>query len=407
MKSQPSMVKITVLICLAEILGMAGFAAFPTLLPQFFSEWGISNTGAGWITGIYFAGYVVAVIILTSLTDRVAPRDIYLASTVISGLAIIGFAVFAEGFWTAMIFRTLAGVGLAGTYMPGLKMLSDFLHGPKKSRAIAFYTSSFGIGSSLSIVATGYLTDLSDWRTAFALLCLGSVAAFVLTVCLVPRIKSSELGSHIPSTHVLDLRPVLRCRQAMAFVLGYTIHNFELFAFRAWTVAFLIYAASIDTLTSLPLSIVAMAAIINLFGVPASILGNEFALKVGRHRWIFVIMVLSAVVAALTGLSVNWSLWWVIGFMCLYAITITADSSALTSGVVDAAPPGYLGATMAVHSSIGFTGSFLGPVVFGAVLDFSGEGLSPTSWTTAFIAIGAICMIGPLLMRMVDKPAAK
>jgi predicted MFS family arabinose efflux permease len=256
-------------------------------------------------------------------------------------------------------------------------------------------------------VATGYLTDLSDWRTAFALLSFGSVAAFVLTVSLVPRIKSGEMFAHTPSTHVLDLRPVLRCRKAMAFVLGYTIHNFELFAFRAWTVAFLIYAVSLDSQTGLPLSIVALAAIINLLGVPASILGNEFAMKIGRHRWIFSIMVFSAVVATLTGFAANWSLWLVIGFLCLYAATITADSSALTSGVVDAAPPGYLGATMAVHSSIGFTGAFLGPVVFGAVLDLSGEGLITASWTTAFMVVGAISLTGPLLMRWVDKPAVE
>ena len=121
------MIRITIIICLAETLGMTGFAAFPTLLPQFFGEWGISNTEAGWINGIYYAGYVFAVIILTSLTDRAAPRDIYLFSTAISAIACLGFAYLAEGFWTAMAFRTLGGIGLAGTYMPGLKMLSDFL----------------------------------------------------------------------------------------------------------------------------------------------------------------------------------------------------------------------------------------------------------------------------------------
>ena len=57
-------------------------------------------------------------------------------------------------FWSAFIFRIVAGIALAGTYMPGLKLLSDHLSqmtgGKDQSRAIAFYTSSFCIGTALS-----------------------------------------------------------------------------------------------------------------------------------------------------------------------------------------------------------------------------------------------------------------
>ena len=64
--------------CLAEILGMASFAMFPALMPGFIQEWSLSNTEAGWITGLYFIGYTVAVPVLVSLTDRIDPRRVYL-----------------------------------------------------------------------------------------------------------------------------------------------------------------------------------------------------------------------------------------------------------------------------------------------------------------------------------------
>ena len=54
-----------------------------------------------------------------------------------------------------MLAQALLGAGLAGTYMPGLKELSDRTAGPRQSRAIAFYTSTFGIGSSLSLWMAG------------------------------------------------------------------------------------------------------------------------------------------------------------------------------------------------------------------------------------------------------------
>ncbi len=39
-------------LCLAEALGMLGISTFPMLLPELQAEWGLSNSQAGWITGI-------------------------------------------------------------------------------------------------------------------------------------------------------------------------------------------------------------------------------------------------------------------------------------------------------------------------------------------------------------------
>jgi len=389
--------RITAIIRLAEILGMAGFAAFPTLLPMFFVEWGITNTEAGWINGIYYAGYVAAVVVLTSLTDRVASRDVYLACTVISGIAIAGFALFANGFWSAMIFRTLGGIGLAGTYMPGLKMLSDFLSGSKQSRNMAFYTSSFGIGASVSIASTGLIAGIADWRSTFLILSIGPTLALAIAFFMVPRRPADRDGK--PETHLLDFRPVLRSKQAMGFVLAYTVHNFELFAYRAWTVAFLVFAATRHPEEALPVSVAMLAAIINLFGVPASIIGNECALRLGRHRWIVMVMIASALLAAGIGFVADWPLWTVVILMCIYSMTVAGESASATAGAVESAPRGYRGATMAVHSSIAFFGAFLGPLVFGIVLDHTGGGLDPSSWGLAFMTMGAVVITGPLLLR--------
>ncbi|NQV44492.1 MAG: MFS transporter [Rhodospirillales bacterium] len=389
--------RITVIICLAEILGMTGFAAFPTLLPLFFTEWSITNTEAGWINGIYYAGYVAAVVVLTSLTDRIASRDVYLACTIISGIAIVGFALFADGFWSAMVFRTLGGIGLAGTYMPGLKMLSDFLNGPKQSRNMAFYTASFGIGASVSIAATGLIASITDWRTTFIILSIGPLLALLIAFFMIPRRGTNEAAR--PNTHLLDFRPVLRSKQAMGFVLAYTVHNFELFAYRAWTVAFLVYAAARHPDEALPASVAMLAAMINLFGVPASILGNECALHLGRHRWITMVMITSALLAAGIGFTADWPLWVVVVLMCLYSMTVAGESASVTAGAVESAPQGYRGATMAVHSSIAFSGAFLGPLAFGIVLDQTGGGIDTSSWGMAFLMLGAVVITGPLLLR--------
>ena len=45
----------------AELLTMLGVFTFPALLPDFFDIWDLTSTGAGWINGIYLAGYVAGV----------------------------------------------------------------------------------------------------------------------------------------------------------------------------------------------------------------------------------------------------------------------------------------------------------------------------------------------------------
>ncbi|MCH8138313.1 MAG: hypothetical protein IH926_05060 [Proteobacteria bacterium] len=58
MSTKISPIPLIVALCAAEIASMPGVAAFPALLPTFIGEWQLTNTDAGWINGIYFAGYL-------------------------------------------------------------------------------------------------------------------------------------------------------------------------------------------------------------------------------------------------------------------------------------------------------------------------------------------------------------
>ncbi|MGE4561977.1 MAG: MFS transporter [Rhodospirillales bacterium] len=77
MSLTPSAVQLISLMCFAQVFSMSGTPIFPALLPTFVNIWGLTNTDAGWINGIYFAGHLIAVPVLVSLTDRTSPRKIY------------------------------------------------------------------------------------------------------------------------------------------------------------------------------------------------------------------------------------------------------------------------------------------------------------------------------------------
>ena len=56
---------------------MAGFISFPALQPEFQRLWTLSDSEAEFISGIYFAGYVIAVPLVSGLTDRLVSAALW------------------------------------------------------------------------------------------------------------------------------------------------------------------------------------------------------------------------------------------------------------------------------------------------------------------------------------------
>ena len=390
------------LLCATQVLGMLHNATFPALIPVFQPLWGLSGTEAGWVSGIYYAGYAAAVPLLVTITDRFDARAIYLLCCLLGGLAALAFAFLAEGLWTAMIFRVLGGVSLAGTYMVGLKLLSDRLEEHRRARAVAIYTAFFGIGASLSVFVAGEVESRAGWAAAFVAASLGSFAACALVAAFVRPLAQRSAAPR--DAHLFDFRPVLRNREAMAYTLGYAAHIWELFGFRAWLVAFLVFVfAQQPDLAAGPWTPTQLATVILLLGMPASIAGNELAGLFGRRRSVAVFMVASGGIALVLGFLAAAPLWLLVLLLAVYGCVIMADSGALTAGAVIAATPERRGATMALHSLFGFGTGFIAPLAFGVVLDLGGGSTSGLAWGLAFALMGLGVLTGPPVLALLAR----
>lgn len=385
------------LICLAETLSMTGTMYFPALLPSLQAEWGLTNTEAGWINGVFFAGYAVTAPFLVGLTDRIDARRIYLPSAALAALSLFLFGWLAEGTWSAAALRLLAGIGLAGTYMPGLRALSDNVSGPKQSRHIVFYTATYGIGTALSVYFAGLLALLLGWRSGAELLALGPLGALLIFAAVVPprTPPASDKGLRITAS---DLHFVLGNRPAVGYILGYGAHCWELFGFRSWLVAFLVFSLSLQPGSVPPLSPQNVAMIILLAGVPASILGNEGAMAWGRRRAITFYVIGSGLLGCFIGFTAGLHFTLVAALCFLYGMANLFDSGALTAGLVAESPERQRGLTLAVYSFTGFGMASLAPLAFGAILDAAGRGVA--AWGLAFASLGVVCMSGALWLRI-------
>ena len=382
--------RVVALVCLAEVLSMTGFAAYAAFLPTLRVEWAMSGVQAGFVSGAFFFGYMLTVPFLSGITDRIDARQVFVAACVLAAAGTLGFACLADGMLSAALCQALTGAGLAGTFMPGLKVLTDRVDGPRQARFIAFYTASFSIGNSLSLLSTGWLAQFLPWNRCFFILALGPfLAAPIIWFGL--RAKKPQGASNAP--WFPRFGTVLARRETRRYILGYAAHCWELFGVRSWLVAFLFFAYALNLGTPAPMTPTEAAALINLFGLPASILGNEAAGKLGRQRWTAGIMVVSGLLCWVVGFSALWPWWLMLGLLPVYFISVMADSAALTAGMVQATPQEQRGAAMAVYSLAGFAAAFLSPIVFGISLDLAGGSTSQWAWILAFGLLGVGGMV--------------
>jgi MFS family permease len=381
------------ILCAAEGLTLIGVFAFPALLPTFQATWGLSNAQAGWIAGIYFLGYALAVPALSSLTDRIDARSVFLAGAAVCALAAGGFAWLAEGWATAMIFRFLGGVGLAGVYMPGLKALVDRERGSAQVRAMSYYTACFSLGTMLSFLLVGEVARHFGWRSAFAFSGLTALIGAGLAACLAP-VHPDTTGS---PGGLLDFRPVLRNRAAMGYILGYVCHMWELFTFRAWMVAFLAFAQS-RSAGVIDWQPTTVATLCSAVAMAASLGGADLALRFDRR-----ILCVCAMLAS-GGMALTLGGWLLLPYgvtviaAVLYTALVQLDSAALTTGAMLSADPARRGATVALHSLLGFSSAFFGPLAQGALLDGLGGAGQVRSWVIAFALMGVVGLLGPLAL---------
>jgi len=390
---------------------MLGFATYAALLPDLRDLWGLSNTQAGLIGSAFFGGYIATVSYWTALTDRVDGRRIYVVGSILAFVGAAGFGAAAEGLWSAALFQALLGAGVAGTYMPGLRLLSDRVAGPSQSRYIAFYTSFFGIGFALSLALAGYLNATHGWQSAFVVSAAGPLLAGIVVYAFIRKSEVQESRSVTFSLATLfpvaAWRKVLANRAAAGYTIGYTVHCIELFGSRGWMVAFLAFSAGLQAQgADFPWNLAAIAAVVNLVAVPSSILGNEFALRVGRGRWIVIAMAASGAAGIALALSApaHWAL--VLALLVIHALLVMADSGTLTAGLVGTVPAELRGAALGLYSLAGFAGGMIGPSLFGFALDLAGGQASAAAWLWAYLAIGAGGLAAPLVVRILGRARA-
>lgn len=388
-------------VCAAQVLVQIGAFFWPALLPGLMARWSLSNSEAGWITSAFYGAYILAVPVLVTLTDRVDAKRVYLAGVAMTVAGHALFALAADGFWSALAARALTGVGWAGTYMTGLKLLADKVDAKLLSRAAAGHAASIGISGALSFACADLLASLGGWQLAFMAAAASAACAWLIVAVAVPG-SARPPAAPVQGQKLFDFGPVFRNRSAMAYAIAYCVHTGELSALRGWGVAYLGFVATTTGAATTLFSPAAALTVLGLTGTLASVVGNEAAIYFGRRRLIWAAMAGSVLCALALAFVGAYSYLLAVILMMVYSPIVWLDSSSLTAGTAGTAEPSRRGATLAVHSMLGYFGGFIGPLGIGWALDLQ-RGNAAAGWTTAFTGV-AVLMALALVVFIAMRP---
>lgn len=380
-----------VVVCGAQVFVQIGAGFWPALLPQMMQLWSLTNSEAGWITAIFFGTYMVSVPVLVTLTDRIDAKRVYLFGVGCTVLGHLLFGLFAEGFWSAFATRALAGMGWAGTYMTGLKLLADQVDAKMMSRAVTGHAASIGISGAISFLLGDVLASHFGWRSAFMISAGTAAIAWIAVASVVPRRtpppRTKSQGG------LFDFRPVVRNTSAFAYSVVYCVHTLEMSALRGWGVAFLAFVAGYTNFADQTLSPALVVTVLALAGTLTSIVGNEASIRFGRRQLVTAALILSILFTGGVAIFGTANYWLAVILLVAYGMIVWLDSSSLTAGAAGNAEPARRGATLAVHSTLGYAGGFVGPLIVGWTLDLAG-GASPLAWGIAFAVIALVMLVG-------------
>ena len=365
-------------------------------LPLLRTEWNASSAALGWVVSAYLLGYAAAVLVVLPLTDRIRPSRVIAIGALVTALANIGFAFAAHDVITASALRVIAGFGLAGVYMPGVRLVAQSSDPARRGTAVGLYVAAFYLGGSLSFLATGLLLEPVGWRGAAVI--LGAVALDAVPIAM---FSSRGIPQTTGERAHLDLR-VLRNAPLVRTIVAYVGHSWELFILRAWHAAFLAAAFALRGLSPTDASATASqwTALLLALGVPGVFVGGWLSDRVGRLHAALLYALGSGAISVGFGtlLFAPWPAIVAIGGM--YGALVAADSAVYSTAVTELAPAARIGSAQALQAVAGFGIGSLGPVAAGVTLDLG------LGWVGPFLIAGVVGIATalPLVIGLRERP---